>query len=58
MENLFDPLFDSEETTVSGNNDPLDRITSVCPECGSTNGNHLPDCEDFLGAIEYRPFQD
>jgi len=44
-------LFDSidEELPVSGNEDPLDSVKSVCLSCGCANGEHSPSCdEDFV----------
>ena len=48
--NLFDPLED-EELTVSGNNDPLDNIHSICQECGGVNDQHKLDCDQIFYTI-------
>ena len=50
-ENLFDHLFDGEESTCSGNEDPLDKIHQLCLICGGINGEHSIDCEYFLTQI-------
>lgn len=42
---LFD---DIDDTSVSGNEDPLDNVKSVCLSCGGVNGQHSSSCdEDF-----------
>lgn len=46
---LFDAINEEEELTVSGNEDPMDSIHSVCSSCGGTNGQHSLSCdEDFI----------
>ena len=45
-ESLFDRI-DGEEITISGNEDPMDKIVHICNYCLSVNGEHDITCQAF-----------
>lgn len=51
LTNLFDEIFE-EDLTVSGNNDSMNEIKSICLDCGQINGEHTIYCEKLINPID------